>query len=106
VAGPQGSQERRVREGLSSYGSALQKAGPFMSAGFSLAASVGVFAWLGYLVDGWVGTKHPWFLIAGAVIGMVGGFISFFRLVLGMDKASKLPRGGVGKPPEDREPRP
>jgi F0F1-type ATP synthase assembly protein I len=103
VAGPQGSQERRVREGLSSYGSALQKAGPFMSAGFSLAASVGVFAWLGYKVDGWVGTKHPWFLIAGAVIGMVGGFISFFRLVLGLDKASKLSRGG--KPPENEEPR-
>ena len=70
-------------EGLSDLARAYQKAGPYLSASTTLVASVGVFAAAGWWIDGKVGTEKPWFLIGGAVLGMVGGFISFFRQVLG-----------------------
>ena len=70
-------------EGLSNLASAYQKAGPYLSASTTLVASVGVFVAIGWWIDGKVGTEKPWFLIGGAVLGMVGGFISFFRQVLG-----------------------
>ena len=80
--------ERRGEEddGLSPTARAYQKAAPYMSASTTLVASVGLFAWLGHWLDGKVGNQKPWFLIAGAVLGMVGGFISFFRQVLGTTK--------------------
>jgi hypothetical protein len=31
----------------------------------------------------------PWFTILGAVLGMVGGFISFFRVALGSSRKRK-----------------
>jgi F0F1-type ATP synthase assembly protein I len=70
-------------EGLSDLASAYQKAAPYLSASTTLVASGGVFAAVGWWIDGKVGTEKPWFLIGGAVLGMVGGFISFFRQVLG-----------------------
>jgi len=73
-------------EGLSDLASAYQKAAPYLSASTTLVASVGVFAAVGWWIDGKVGTEKPWFLIGGAVLGMVGGFISFFRQVLGQKK--------------------
>ena len=73
-------------EGLSDLASAYQKAAPYLSASTTLVASVGVFAAVGWWIDGKVGTEKPWFLIGGAVLGMVGGFISFFRQVLGNQK--------------------
>ena len=73
-------------EGLSSLAQAYQKAMPYLSASTTLVASVGLFAAAGWWVDRKVGTGKPWFLIAGALLGMVGGFISFFRQVLGRQK--------------------
>jgi ATP synthase protein I len=73
-------------EGLSNLASAYQKAGPYLSASTTLVASVGLFVAVGWWIDKKVGTEKPWFLIAGAVLGMVGGFISFFRQVLGKQK--------------------
>ncbi|MGA8892188.1 MAG: AtpZ/AtpI family protein [Anaeromyxobacteraceae bacterium] len=73
-------------EGLSSLASAYRKAGPYLSASTTLVASVGLFAAAGWWVDRKVGTEKPWFLIAGSLLGMVGGFISFFRQVLGRQK--------------------
>ncbi len=70
-------------EGLSDTALAYRKAEPYLSAATTLVASVGVFAFVGHWVDGKVGTEKPWFLIAGSLIGMAGGFISFFRQVLG-----------------------
>ena len=46
-------------------------------------ASVGFFSWLGYQVDRKLGHRVPWLLMVGAGLGMVGGFVSFFRTVLG-----------------------
>ena len=73
-------------QGLSSLALAYRKAGPYLSASTTLVASVGLFAAAGHWVDRKVGTGKPWFLIAGALLGMVGGFISFFRQVLGRQK--------------------
>jgi ATP synthase protein I len=70
-------------DGRSNLAAAYQQAGPYLAASTSLVASVGLFAAAGWWLDGKVGTEKPWFLIGGAVLGMVGGFISFFRQVLG-----------------------
>jgi F0F1-type ATP synthase assembly protein I len=80
--------ERRGEDedGLSNLASAYQKAGPYIGASTSLVAAVGLFAAAGWWIDRKVGTQKPWFLIAGALLGMVGGFISFFRQVLGRQK--------------------
>ena len=85
-----GDRERRSPDGrddgLSNYAAAYQKAAPYIAASTTLVASVGLFTWAGIWVDGRVGTKVPWFTILGAVLGMTGGFISFFRTVLGKRK--------------------
>ena len=83
-----GDRERRNPDdnGLSGYASAYQKASPYIAASTTLVASVGLFTWAGIWVDGRVGTKVPWFTMLGAVVGMTGGFISFFRTVLGKRK--------------------
>jgi ATP synthase protein I len=39
------------------------------------------FGGIGYWLDGRFGTK-PWFLLAGLILGMIGGFVNFFKLVL------------------------
>jgi F0F1-type ATP synthase assembly protein I len=57
-----------------------------MAASTTLAASVGIFAWLGWWLDQKVGNRTPWFLLGGALLGMVGGFVGFFRTVLGKQK--------------------
>jgi len=46
-------------------------------------AAVGLFAWLGYWLDQKLEHRTPWLLLLGAALGMTGGFISFFRTVLG-----------------------
>jgi F0F1-type ATP synthase assembly protein I len=73
-------------DGLSNLASAYQKAGPYIGASTTLVASVGLFAAAGWWIDKKVGTEKPWFLIAGSLLGMLGGFISFFRQVLGKQK--------------------
>jgi F0F1-type ATP synthase assembly protein I len=46
-----------------------------------LVAPMLAFGAIGYWLDGRFGTK-PWLLLAGLILGMVGGFVNFFRLVL------------------------
>jgi F0F1-type ATP synthase assembly protein I len=46
-----------------------------------LVAPMLAFGGIGYWLDGRFGTK-PWLLLAGLILGMIGGFVSFFRLVL------------------------
>ncbi len=75
--------------GLSGYAEAYQKAAPFMAASTQLVASVGVGAGLGYWVDKKLGHGVPWLLLVGAAVGMTGGFISFFRTVLGQKTKKK-----------------
>lgn len=87
MPGP-GDREREDPEqkGLSNLASGYQKAAPYMAASTGLVAAVGIFTWAGIWLDRKVGTEVPWFTILGAVLGMTGGFISFFRTVLGKRK--------------------
>ena len=80
--------ERREREeeGLSSLAQAYRKAAPLMAASTQLVAAVGVMAGLGYWADVKLEHKVPWLLLVGAAVGVTGGFISFFRIVLGPKK--------------------
>jgi len=75
--------EREEEEGLSGLALAYRKAAPLMAASTTLVASVGVFAGLGYWVDRKLNHEVPWLLLVGAAVGMTGGFIAFFKTVLG-----------------------
>jgi ATP synthase protein I len=86
VGDPGDDQRRDGDKGLSDFAVAYRKAAPYMAASTSLVAAVGVFTWLGHVADGWLGLKTPWLTLAGAFVGMLGGFISFFRTVLGNAK--------------------
>lgn len=66
-----------------SVGEAYRKAAPYMSAATSLVVAVAGSTLLGFWIDGKVGNRTPWFTLTGALLGMVAGFVSFFRQVLG-----------------------
>ncbi len=80
--------ERRDREdeGLSDLASGYRKAAPYLAASTQLVAAVGVFTALGWWLDQKLGHRVPWLLMVGSVVGMIGGFVSFFRTVLGKNK--------------------
>jgi ATP synthase protein I len=83
-----GDRERRdSRERkLSGRAAALHAAERYTGAALSLVIAVGLFTWLGHLADEKLGFKVPWLTLLGAAVGMTGGFISFFRTVLGNQK--------------------
>jgi len=45
-----------------------------------LAAAVGVLAYLGLLLDRWLGTT-PLFVLIGVALGFAGGFIALIKTV-------------------------
>ena len=51
-----------------------------VGAGTTLVGVVGLFAWGGYLLDNWLATT-PLFVVVGALVGAVGGFIQFLHRV-------------------------
>jgi len=71
------------QSGAANLGEAYRKAAPYMGAASSLVGAVAGCTLLGYFIDRKVGTQTPWFTLGGALFGMVGGFVSFFRQVLG-----------------------
>ncbi len=78
----------RDDEGLSNLADGYRKAAPYIAASSQLVAAVGVFSALGYWADKKLGHQVPWLLMLGAVVGMAGGFVSFFKTVLGKKKDS------------------
>ena len=74
--------EGRDEGRLSDVGEGYRKGAPYMAASSSLVGAVVVFTFLGHWLDGKLGLKVPWLTMAGAVVGITGGFISFFRAVL------------------------
>ena len=86
VSGP-GDRERGPEdEKLSSLADGYHKAAPFIGASTSLVVAVAAFTGLGIWLDRALGNRVPWFTMLGAIIGMTGGFISFFKTVLGTRK--------------------
>ena len=47
-----------------------------------------VYIFIGYFLDRWLDTT-PWFLIAGALVGMVAFFVQLFKLVKRLEADSK-----------------
>lgn len=56
----------------------LRQMGRYGGHGLSIGATTSLFAWLGHLLDGWIGTGSL-FVILGAVIGFAGGFYGMYR---------------------------
>lgn len=65
----------------------------YLGVGVSWAASVGLFLWLGSLVDGRLGSK-PVFTLIGAGIGIVAGFVWLLLQVQQDAKAADRSRKG------------
>ncbi len=82
MATPPGG-DKDDKSAAENLGEAYRKAAPYMGAASSLVGAVAGFTLLGWWIDHKVGTTTPWFTLAGALLGMVGGFVSFFRQVLG-----------------------
>ncbi len=83
MAGP-GDRGRGTEDekGLSDLAEGYRKATPIIAASTSLVAAVAVFTLLGVWLDRKFATS-PWLTLAGALVGMTGGFISFFKAALG-----------------------
>lgn len=73
-------------DGLSDLASAYRKAAPYIAASTQLVAAVGIFTALGWWLDRKWEHRTPWLTLVGAAVGMAGGFISFFKTVLGKGK--------------------
>ncbi|NQT34623.1 AtpZ/AtpI family protein [bacterium] len=56
--------------------------------GLTLAASVLIFFFLGYWLDGKLGTE-PLLALGGAFIGAAGGFINLIRTLTNLQKRSE-----------------
>jgi hypothetical protein len=51
-----------------------------LGAALTFAVAAALFAWLGFLADGQLGTS-PLFLILGLALGLVGGFLHLLRVL-------------------------
>ena len=71
--------------------------------GYTLLASVGLFGWIGWWLDGKYQTT-PLFLIGGVFLGLAVGFNSLFKRINMIDKANKAAkeREKQEKPPEPK----
>lgn len=68
--------------------------------GWQIASTLLVFTGGGYALDRWLDTL-PWFLIAGALFGMVGVFYQILRIAAELDRAEKARKSKVQGPRSD-----
>jgi F0F1-type ATP synthase assembly protein I len=66
----------------------FREAAPYIGLGIQLALVVVVFYYLGKFLDDTFETA-PWLSLAGATIGSVGGFISFYKKVNALSEQEK-----------------
>ena len=52
-----------------------------MNLGLNMALGIGLLAWGGYKLDERWGTD-PWLTLAGAILGVIVGFVNLFRTAL------------------------
>jgi MFS family permease len=71
--------------GLSKVALAYRRAEPYTAATSTLMASVAGCTAAGWALDRWLGHRVQWMLIAGAILGIVVGFVGFFTQVLRAD---------------------
>jgi F0F1-type ATP synthase assembly protein I len=59
-----------------------ESVGQYAGIGFQFAAAILLFTFVGYWLDGKLGTS-PWLLILGMFVGAAGGFYSIYRKLMG-----------------------
>src|SRR3989454_12842082 len=64
------------------FGRSLGEGYSYVALGFTFAVAILAFGALGWVVDGWLGTR-PWFALVGAAIGGVGGVFCIFHFRAG-----------------------
>jgi F0F1-type ATP synthase assembly protein I len=79
-------------------------AGPYLTLGLQSAFAMAFFVGLGYLVDGWLGSR-PWGIIVGAALGMVGVITLLVRLS-NQANAESAARRRADEAPRRGDPRP
>src|SRR2546430_7480989 len=84
------------------FGRSLGEGYSYVALGFTFAVAILAFGALGWVVDGWLGTR-PWFALVGAAIGGVrGGLITSLFAPRGTERGRATPpprplgRGGGG----------
>ncbi len=78
-------------------GETLRTAGALSTVGLSFVIAIVIGAWLGRLVDGWLGTQ-PWFFIIFFFAGLAAGVLNVFRTV--SRAFPPTPRPPAPHPPE------
>src|SRR2546421_12207524 len=74
------------------FGRSLGEGYSYVALGFTFAVAILAFGALGWVVDGWLGTR-PWFALVGAAIGGVGGvFCILYRGRGGTEGGNPTPR--------------
>jgi F0F1-type ATP synthase assembly protein I len=86
---PDDEREKRFRVGV--VNKVLRDFGPYLTLGMQLAASVLLFFFVGYGVDKHYGTE-PTFMLIGLALGIVGGFIKFFKSIADFLKKNEPPK--------------
>lgn len=66
--------------GVSGYSKAMRNAGPLLTSGIQLAASVVLMMFAGRWLDGQLGWS-PWLMLAGIFFGLGAGMFQFIRTV-------------------------
>jgi len=65
----------------------IRQAGPYMTLGIQLVLTMLGLGGIGWWLDGEMGTA-PWLMVAGLLMGAVGGMINVIRLALRSSKES------------------
>jgi len=77
--------------------SLMQAAGPYLGYGLQWALATVLFLFLGWLADGWLGTK-PLLTIIGAFVGAAAGFYSLYRHLVVEPRRREQQRRSGGQP--------
>jgi F0F1-type ATP synthase assembly protein I len=76
-----------------------QQLAPYLGLGMQLAAAMALFGAIGWWLDGRLGPT-PWLLVAGVLIGGVGGMISIIRSAIRSSSPSSKTGPASTSPPE------
>ena len=71
--------------------------------GYTLLASLGIFGWLGWWLDGRVHTS-PLFLIGGIFLGLAVAFSGLLRRLGAIERAQKAAKSQQEREPPDAQP--
>ncbi len=74
----------------------MQAAGQYLGYGLQWALATVLFLFLGWVLDGWIGTK-PLFTILGAFVGAGAGFYSLYYHIVVQPRRSAEQKDREGK---------